>query len=30
MEDMDQDFCTIQVGQAAPAFSGQALVGHEF
>jgi peroxiredoxin (alkyl hydroperoxide reductase subunit C) len=30
MEEMDQDFNMIQVGQAAPAFSGQALVGHEF
>jgi alkyl hydroperoxide reductase subunit AhpC len=30
MEEMDQEFSTIQVGQPAPGFGGQALVGHEF
>jgi alkyl hydroperoxide reductase subunit AhpC len=30
MEEMDQEFNTVQVGQQAPDFSGQALVGMEF
>lgn len=30
MEEIEQEFNTIQVGQAAPAFSGMALVGKEF
>lgn len=30
MEEMDQEFQVIQVGQPAPAFSGQALVGPAF
>lgn len=30
MEDIEQDINMIQVGQSAPAFSGQALVGKEF
>ncbi|HRX84033.1 MAG TPA: peroxiredoxin [Phycisphaerae bacterium] len=30
MEELDQEFNTIQVGQPAPAFAGMALVGKEF
>ncbi len=30
MEEIEQEFSMIQVGQAAPAFSGTALVGNEF